>query len=117
MTKQTKELPFKDWSEDLRIRWQLAFAKGDFLDEDGPGAHLKPATRATWRSACGRFLRFRQLQKGGALPALQESVINPDVLSAYVDYRWPHRSERSIAIELKQIRQQTFRTSATWLAM
>ena len=72
MTKQTKELPFKDWSEDLRIRWELAFAKGDFLDEDGPGAHLKPATRATWRSACGRFLRFRQLQQGEPCPMLQE---------------------------------------------
>ena len=104
MTKQTKELPFKDWSEDLRIRWELAFAKGDFLDEDGPGAHLRPATRATLRSACGRFLRFLQLPQGEPIPTLQESVINPDVLSAYVDYRWPHRSERSIAIELKQIR-------------
>ena len=100
MTKQTKELPFKDWREDLRIRWELAFAKGDFLDEDGPGAHLKPATRATWRSACGRFLRFLQLQQGEPFPTLQESLINPDVLSAYVDYRRPSCS----ATELRQLR-------------
>jgi integrase len=104
MIKQTKELPFKDWSEDLRIRWELAFAKGGFLDEDGPGAHLKPATRAMWRSACGRFLRFRQLLMGEPFPTLQESVINPDVLSAYVDYRWPSYYERSVASELRQLR-------------
>jgi integrase len=104
MTKQTKELPFKDWPEDLRIRWELAFAKGDFLDEGGPGANLKPATRTTLRSTFGRFLRFLQLQQGEPFPMLQESVINPDVLSAYVEYRWPSCSERSVATELRQLR-------------
>jgi integrase len=99
-----KELPFNDWADRLRAEWELAFAKGDFLDDDGPGAHLRPATRAMLQSALGRFLRFLQSSRGLKCFQLDSSDLNPDLLSIYVDARRATCSERSIAIELRQIR-------------
>jgi len=58
-----KELPFVEWPQEIRRRWETAFAKGDdFLDDGGPGAHLQPTSRAALRSACGRFLRYLELE-------------------------------------------------------
>ena len=32
-----KELPFVEWPQEIRRRWETAFAKGDdFLDDGGP---------------------------------------------------------------------------------
>jgi hypothetical protein len=104
MRKQTKELPFKEWPDQLRARWDLAFTKGDFLDEDGPGAHLRPATRANFQSALGRFLRYLELEYAQLGANLNRVVINPTVMSAYADFRRPTCLERSIAIELHHLR-------------
>lgn len=104
MSKATKELPFREWPERLRAQWEPAFAKGDFLDEDGPGAHLRPASRANLQSAIGRFLRFLELEYGRLGPNLNGTTINPTLMAAYADFRRATYSERSIAIELHHLR-------------
>jgi integrase len=104
MRKARKELPFKEWPDGLRAQWELAFTKGDFLDEDGAGAHLRPATRASLQSALGRFLRFLQLEQRPLCVDLNRAVISPALMSAYADFRRPTCLERSIAIELHHLR-------------
>jgi hypothetical protein len=59
MVGERKQLPFLEWPPDIRRRWEAAFVKRDFLDEDGPGAHLAPGTRASLQSACGCSLPVR----------------------------------------------------------
>src|SRR5262249_42019818 len=99
-----KELPFREWPPEIRQRWEAAFAKGDFLDDGGPGAHLRPTSRAALKSACGRFLRYLNLE-GSELDAnAPEKHINSKVLTAYMEYRRTSCSDRSIAIELHHLR-------------
>ena len=104
MSKKTQGLPISQWPEDIRARWLEAFREAEFLDEDGPGAHLRPATRAALQAACGRFLRYLQTEQQQVYPILDESVCIPSILSAYADYRRRTYSERSVAIELHHLR-------------
>lgn len=99
-----KGLPFIEWPQEIRRRWDAAFAKGDFLDEGGPGAHLQPTSRAALKSACGRFLRYLGLEGCELDAEAPEQHINPKVLTAYVEYRRTSCSDRSIAIELHHLR-------------
>ena len=48
-----KTLPFDQWPQEDRLRWQEAFHAGDLFDT-GPGAHLAEATRAALQFACAR---------------------------------------------------------------
>jgi len=99
-----KELPFVEWPQEIRSRWETAFAKGDnFLDDGGPGAHLQPTSRAALRSACGRFLRYLELEGCELDAATPDKQINPKLLRAYVEYRHASCSDRSIAIELNYL--------------
>ena len=99
-----KELPFVEWPQAIRRRWEAAFAEGDFLDDGGPGAHLQPTSRAALRSACGRFLRYLNLEGCELDAEAPEKHINPKVLTAYVEYRRTSCSDRTVAIELHHVR-------------
>jgi hypothetical protein len=98
--RERKQLPFREWPPDIRGRWEAAFVNGDFLDEDGPGAHLAPATRATLQFACDLQNQRLRIDVG----ALQ-NAINPKVLAAFVDQRRKSCSESSIAAELHHLRR------------
>lgn len=104
MIRITKALPFKEWPDLLRAKWEEAFADGEFLDEGGRGAHLSPATRASLRSALGRFLRFLQPAERHLLVHRDVSVICRTVISDFADSRRTTFSERSVAIELHHLR-------------
>jgi integrase/recombinase XerD len=99
-----KQLPFHEWPQEMRRRWEAAFAKGDFLDDGGPGAHLQPTSRAALRSACGRFLRYLNLEGCELDAEAPEAHINPKVLTAYVEYRRASCSDLTVAIELHHLR-------------
>jgi integrase/recombinase XerD len=99
-----KELPFDEWAPEIRVRWDAAFIGGDFLDDGGPGAHLRPTTRAALRSALGRFLCYLKAERRQLNLEVPEEHINPAVLAAYVEYRKESCSGRSIAIELHHVR-------------
>lgn len=99
-----KHLPFIEWPLDIRRRWEAAFVKGELLDNGGAGVHLRPATRATLRSACSRFLWYLNLEGRELSAESPEEHLNPTVLAAYVDYRRSSCSDRSIAIELHHLR-------------
>ena len=99
-----KELPFPEWPPEIRRRWAAAFAKGDFLDDSGPGAHLQPTSRAAFKSACGRFLRYLDLEGCELDAEAPEKHINSKVIAAYVEYRRTSCSDRTVAIELHHLR-------------
>src|SRR5262249_8418673 len=99
-----KQLPFAEWPQEIRRRWEAAFAKGNFLDDGGPAAHLQPTSRAALKSACGRFLRYLDLEGCEVDAEVPGKHINQKVLTAYVEYRRTSCSDRSIAIELHHLR-------------
>jgi integrase len=80
------------------------FVNGDFLDEDGPGAHLAPATRATRQWACGSFFRYLQNQRLRFDVDAPQDAINPKVLAAFVKHRRKSCSDSAIAAELHHLR-------------
>lgn len=103
MIRQPKELPFAEWPEKIQQSWDAAFFTGDFLDENGPGADLAPATRASLKSACGRFLRFLHNEAPISAEAVA-GAIHPAALARYAEYKRGTCSDGSIAIELHHLR-------------
>jgi integrase len=99
-----KQLASVQWPQEIRRRWDAAFVKGDFLDDGGPGAHLQPTSRAALKSACGRFLRYLNLEGCELDVEAPEKHINAKVLTTYVDYRRASCSDRAIAIDLHHLR-------------
>lgn len=99
-----KELPFVEWPPEIRHRWDAAFVEGDILDDDGPGAHLRPASRVALKSACGRFLRYLHLEGRELNAGSPQKNINPTLLASYVSYRRENCSDRSVAIDLHHLR-------------
>ena len=51
-----RRLPFEEWPEADRRLWRDLFAESDFLDEGGPLAHLRPATRGIHKTAYAFWL-------------------------------------------------------------
>src|SRR6185312_598469 len=103
MIRQSKELPFAEWPEKIQQCWDAAFFTGDFLDENGPGADLAPATRASLKSACGRFLRFLHNEAPVSAEAVA-GAIHPAALARYAEYKRDTCSDGSVAIELHHLR-------------
>ena len=52
-------LPYADWPQDDRTRWEAAFKTGaDRFDGCGPAAHLAEVTRLGLRDGYAKFLAF-----------------------------------------------------------
>jgi integrase/recombinase XerD len=99
-----KQLAFINWPEQDRAIWESAFRSGAFLDEEGAGAHLAPATRVNLKSAYGRWLGYLAVRgpERFALPAMER--VDVDIISAYVDQLRQTRIESAVAAELHFLR-------------
>ena len=80
-----KSLPFDQWPEEERLRWQEAFHAGD-LFEAGPAAHLAEATRAAIQYAWGRWLGFLQQHDSQALDLTLADRLTEARLRAFADH-------------------------------
>jgi integrase len=103
--RERKQLPFLEWPPAIRGRWEAALVNGDFLDEDGPGAHLAPATRATLQSACGSFFQYLENETLSIDVDAPQNAIDPKVLAAFVEHRRKSCSDSAIAAELHHLRR------------
>jgi hypothetical protein len=52
------QLPFQQWPNEDRQRWENAFRGGDIFDEDKRGTDLSEATRKALRVSYAQYLRF-----------------------------------------------------------
>lgn len=75
-----------DWPPPDRTAWDRAFQDGDWLDEAGPGAHLRPKTREKYAESYGHWLAWladEGLLDIGRTPAER---LTQDRLTAYVTW-------------------------------
>lgn len=99
-----KQLPHAKWPDDDRSVWEAAFRVGKFLDEEGAGAHLAPATRVSLQSAYGRWLGYLDRFRPERLAQPASQRVSPDIIESYVGQLRLTRRESAIATELHHLR-------------
>jgi integrase/recombinase XerD len=78
-----RSLPIAAWPAADQAAWGHAFRVGDLLDDAGPAAHWRLATRALVAEAYGHWLGF--LSATGRLdPTAELPPVWPDAIEAYV---------------------------------
>jgi integrase/recombinase XerD len=81
-------LPFADWPEDDRTRWEAAFKAGaDRFDDCGPAAHLAEPTRLTLLDDYARFLAFISAHDIGLLARTPAARIDRKIVESYVSWQ------------------------------
>jgi integrase/recombinase XerD len=78
-------LPYEDWPEDDRRRWETAFKAGtDLFDDRGPAAHLAEPTRLGLRYAYAKFLAFLSIHDASLLSRPPAERLDRKIIEAYV---------------------------------
>lgn len=78
-----RALPIDAWPAADQAAWDRAFQVGDLLDDAGPAAHWRPATRANVAGAYGHWLGFLSATARFD-PTARPPPVLPDALKAYV---------------------------------
>lgn len=90
-------LPYADWPENDRRRWDAAFKVGvTRFDDCGPAAHLAEPTRLTLLADYARFLAFLSAHDAGLLGRTPASRIDRKIIESYV--RWQPASCGGVTI-------------------
>jgi hypothetical protein len=83
-------LPYADWPEDDRTRWEAAFKAGaDHFDDCGPAAHLAEPTRLTLLDDYARFLAFLSAHDVSLLARSPAARIERKIIESYVGWQPP----------------------------
>ncbi|HEY9716112.1 MAG TPA: site-specific integrase [Trichormus sp.] len=101
---QKTQLRFDDWPQTDRQKWKAAFKSNEFLEEEGAGAHLSPATRAALKGAYGRFLGFLSRHGAERLDRPPAGRIDHVIVAKYVEQMWESCLASTIANELHHVR-------------
>lgn len=98
-------LPYADWPEDDRTRWEAAFKLGvDRFDDCGPAAHLAEPTRLTLLDAYARFLAFISAHDVSLLARLPAARIDRNIIESYVRWQPASCGGVTIAANLRNLR-------------
>jgi integrase/recombinase XerD len=98
-------LPYADWPEDDRTRWEVAFKAGvDRFDDFGPAAHLAGPTRLTLLDAYARFLAFVSAHDVNLLARTPSTRINRKIIESYVRWQPVSCGDVTIAGNLSNLR-------------
>jgi integrase/recombinase XerD len=100
-----RQLPCGEWPNEDRASWEAAFRAGEFLDEEGDGAHLAPTSRAALKATYGRFLGFIDGRHPHVLVLPIAERVDRRIIAAYVEQLRQTRQDSSIATELHQLRR------------
>jgi integrase len=78
-------LPYADWPQDDRTRWEAAFKAGtDRFDDCGPAAHLAEPTRLGLHHGYARFLAFLSARDSSLLARAPATRIDRNIIEVYV---------------------------------
>jgi integrase/recombinase XerD len=98
-------LPYADWPEDDRTRWEAAFKAGaDRFDDTGPAAHLAEPTRLTLLDAYARFLAFLSAYDVSLLARTPAARIDRKIVESYVGWQPASCGRITIAANLSRLR-------------
>jgi integrase/recombinase XerD len=98
-------LPYADWPEDDRTRWEATFKAGvDRFDDCGPAAHLAEPTRLTLLEAYARFLAFISAHDIGLLARSPAARIDRKIVESYVRWQPASCGGVTIAANLSNLR-------------
>jgi integrase len=98
-------LPYADWPEDDRARWEAAFKAGaDRFDDCGPAAHLAEPTRLTLLDGYARFLAFLSAHDIGLLARTPAARIDRKIIESYVGWQPASCGGVTIAANLSNLR-------------
>ena len=103
-SRANRQLAVSDWPDEDRSSWEAAFRAGEFLDEEGAGAHLAPKSRAALKAAYGRFLRFVIEYHPQRVALLIAERVDHNIVASYVEHLRRTRLDSSIATELHHVR-------------
>jgi hypothetical protein len=98
------QLPFAEWPEDDRARWETAFKPGDLFDDDRRGTHLSQATRTALQVSYARYLRFISDHHQNLLAHAPDHRINRELLAEYVKILKKTNRHSSICTLLHHLR-------------
>jgi integrase/recombinase XerD len=90
-------LPYAEWPQDDRTRWEAVFRAGtDRFDDCGPAAHLAEPTRLGLQYGYAKFLAFLSAHHCNLLARAPATRIDREIIEAYV--RWQPASCGGITI-------------------
>src|SRR5271156_6185579 len=98
------QLPFAEWPEEDRRRWEEAFRPGDLFDDNRRGTHLSAATRNALRVSYARYLRFVAEKYPALLRKSPEHRIDRTKLAEYVALLRRTNQEVSVVTTLHHLR-------------
>jgi site-specific recombinase XerD len=104
MKSSKTQLPFGDWPPEDRSSLEAAFRPGEFLDEQGAGAHLAHTSRAALKAAYGHFLGFLAGRHPHVLALPMAERVDQKIIAAYVEELRQTRRDSSIVTQLHHIR-------------
>jgi integrase/recombinase XerD len=99
-----QQLPFREWPNDDRHRWEAVFKPGDLFDDTNRGAHLAPSTREALRVSYARYLRFIAEHHHGLLERPPEVRLNRELIAEYVSRLRRTNQESSVVTTLRHLR-------------
>ena len=81
-------LPYADWPQQDRARWEAAFKAGnDLFDDHGAAAHLAERTQQQLQYAYGKFLAFISARYASLLICPPAKRVTRDVVKDYVKWQ------------------------------
>ena len=98
------QLPFQQWPNEDRQRWENAFRGGDIFDEDKRGTHLSQATRKALRVSYARYLRFLSNNHADLLTEPPKARLDRRLIAEYVGLLRKTNQDISIASSLHHLR-------------
>ena len=98
------QLPFEQWPNIDRRRWEHVFREGDIFDESSRGAHLAEATRKALKVSYAQYLRFLSENHADLLTKPSEARIDRKLIAEYVGILRKTHQDISIVTSLHHLR-------------
>ena len=96
-------LPYGEWPEQDRTRWEAAFKAGALFDDRGPGAHLAERTQLQLQYAYGKFLAFLSARHPHLLVRAAAERPNRKIIGDYVKWQPPTCGGITLAVYLHHL--------------
>ena len=98
-------LPYADWPQDDRTRWEVAFKSGtDPFGDCGSASHLAEPTRLGLQHGYAKFLAFLTAHHSNLLARPPAARLDREIIEAYVKWQPASCGSVTIVTYLRQLR-------------